>query len=167
MCACTHTKDAHTVFMALLFFIFILYVCLCTMCFECPRRSERILILFELELGRIVSHFVCACKLLIHSQRQSSHNHFPKFLPLIIAKWGLSFNKNFGGCTFKVEHSLQKTASVLFLGGPFFSKVKGGGMDLGEGAWKEGREGKLWSGCIENKKYCLFKEKEKQSQRGR
>lgn len=98
---------------------------------------------------------MCACKLLIHSQRQSSHNHFPKFSPLVMAKWGLSFNKNFGGCTFKVEYTqpLEKYFSRYpWESLSIFSKVKGRGVDLGEGGWGEGREGNLCSGCIEKKK---------------
>lgn len=143
LCVHAHTQRMHTRCSWHYYFLYLFFMYACAPCALSAQGGQRILILFELELGRIVSHFVCACKLLIHSQRQSSHNHFPKFLPLIIAKWGLSFNKNFGGCTFKVEYSLQKITSMLFLGGPFFSKLKGGGVDLGEGAWKEGREGKL------------------------
>lgn len=102
---------------------------------------------------------MCACKLLIHSQRQSSHNHFPKFSPLVMAKWGLSFNKNFGGCTFKVEYTqpLEKYFSRYPWEARSFLRLKEevwtwGEGDWGEGDWEEGREGNLCSGCIGKKK---------------
>jgi hypothetical protein len=104
-----YTRNAYTVFMGLLYlFFFCMHIPgihICTICVEFPVRSERTLILLELELQRIVSHLVDACKLSNYSQTQSPHDHSPKFSPLNITKWGLSFKRDLGASTFKLKCS--------------------------------------------------------------